>query len=850
MRRYLLGAAAALLLAILPATSSQAAPTISHYQMPLLASQPVNVALGGDGNVWFTEANHYGVGKITQSGTVTEYYGLSEQPSGITPGGGSNLWFTEVGSFGSVGRITSGGTATEFSSGLTWGSNPTAIVRGPDGNEWFTEAAGNGAIGRVTSTGAITEFQSGLTAGSQPFGITVGPDGNLWFTEKAGRIGRITTQGKITEFSAGISSGAAPQFITTGPDGNLWFTENGPPARIGRITPQGAVTEFSTGISSGAGLRGITAGKDGNLYFAERGISAIGQITPSGTVIQYSSGVGTGVYGITSGADGNLWFADLDGGTLGRLTVGPGVGDTVPSAVNDTSAKLNATIAPNSQATTYYFEYGTTTAYGSTTSTVAAGSAAASSAQGASITGLTPGTTYHVRAVATNATGTTTGPDHTFTTTMPGAPVATTDDPSGVTSAIATLSATVNPQSAATSWHFEWGKTPSYGNTDPQPDGTLPGDGADHALTQPLSGLEPNTTYYYRVVATSAGGTTYGDQMTFTTDAVAPDAAAGSATGITASGATLAGTVNPRNSGAGWHFEYGKGANFGSSAPDPAGVLAADNVDHSVTQDITGLEPNMTYHFGLFASGNAGETATGQHTFKTLAVPPDVAARDAGDVTTTTATLRGAVNAHNSDSTYHFEWGETNRLRSVLPVRGRGRRQRVAVGHAAARLPHAGHHLPLPRRGELGRRRHPGRRPHLHDGDARSGPAGNRPPVTDPPATDPPTTDPPPTDAPTPKIGTSVVASPETGTVRYRAPGDDHYTRSPRTPPCRSDRGSMPAAARSTWSRTSAEGRPRRRSSGRACSRCGSRRPAAAIRTSTWRRPPGARRRRRRRAAA
>src|SRR6478735_12763298 len=116
MRRYLLGAAAALLLALLPAASSQAAPTIFHYQMPLLASQPVNVALGGDGNVWFTEANHYGVGKITPSGTVTEYYGLSEQPSGITAGGGSNLWFTEIGSFGSVGRITSGGTASEFSS--------------------------------------------------------------------------------------------------------------------------------------------------------------------------------------------------------------------------------------------------------------------------------------------------------------------------------------------------------------------------------------------------------------------------------------------------------------------------------------------------------------------------------------------------------------------------------------------------------------------------------------------------------------------------------------------------------------------------------------------------------------
>ena len=373
--------------------------------------------------------------------------------------------------------------------------------------------------------------------------------------------------------------------------------------------------------------------------------------------------------------------------------------------MNDTSAQLAAAIAPNSQATTYYFEYGPTTAYGSTTSASSAGSSASSSTRSASVSGLTPGTTYHVRAVATNPTGTTTGPDHTFTTTLPGAPVATTDAPSGVTSAIATLAGTVNPQSAATSFHFEWGKTPSYGMTDPQPDGSLPGDGADHALTQPLSGLEPNTTYYYRVVASSLGGTTYGDQMTFTTDAVAPDAATGSATGITASGATLDGTVNPRNSGAGWHFEYGKSATFGSSAPDTDGVLSADNVDHPVTQDITGLEPNTTYHFRLVASGNAGETATGQHTFKTDAIAPGVQPRDAHDVTTTSATLAGAVNPHNSDSSYHFEWGETSAYGQSSPIVDAGDENESQTVTLPLDSLSARHDLPLPRRRQLGRRR-------------------------------------------------------------------------------------------------------------------------------------------------
>jgi streptogramin lyase len=771
MRRYFLGAVGALLLALLSAPA-QAAPTISHYGMPLLSSQPVHVSLGGDGNVWFTEATHNGVGKITPSGTVTEYYGLSEQPNGIATGSGGNLWFTEMGAFGSIGRITTGGFAAEFSTGLTWGSDPTTIVRGPDGNLWFTEASGTGAIGRITTSGVITEFRTGLTPNSQPYGITAGPDGALWFTEKAGRIGRITTQGKIVESSAGISSGAQPLFITKGPDGNLWFTEGGSTARIGRITRQGVVTEFSTGLNPGAGLRTITAGTDGNLYFAQRSGSAIGKITTSGTISQYSTGVGSGPYGLTTGADGNIWFADVDAGSLGRITVAPGVSGVTASGVTDTGVQLASGIAANSQATTYYFEYGPTTSYGSSTAAASAGSAAASASRTGSVSGLTPGTIYHVRAVATNASGTTTGPDRTFTTTLPGAPSASTDDPAGVTSSNATMAATVNPQSAATTYHFEWGQTPAYGTSVPQPEASLPADSADHALTQGLSGLEPNSTYYYRVVATSLGGTTYGDEDSFTTSAVAPDVSTGSATAVTDSAATLGGTVNPRNSDAGWHFEYGKSATFGSSAPDPDATLTADNSDHAVTQDIAGLEPNTTYHFTLVASGNAGTTTDVQKVFKTLAIAPGVQAADARDVTTTSATLAGAVNPHNSDSTYRFEWGATTAYGQSSPLVDAGDDNE---SHAVALpldslAPATTYHYRLVASSDAGDT----------TGEDRTfttaTPAPEpTPPVADPP---PPTTDPtdPPPPAPQPKIGTTAVASPASGTVRVRAPGEEHYT--------------------------------------------------------------------------
>jgi virginiamycin B lyase len=72
---------------------------------------------------------------------------------------------------------------------------------------WFTEF-NNNVIGRITTSGAITEFSTGLNPGSGPEGIVVGPDGNLWFAEYAGNnIGKITTSGTITEFPVPTAHG-------------------------------------------------------------------------------------------------------------------------------------------------------------------------------------------------------------------------------------------------------------------------------------------------------------------------------------------------------------------------------------------------------------------------------------------------------------------------------------------------------------------------------------------------------------------------------------------------------------------------------------------------------------------
>jgi hypothetical protein len=85
--------------------------------------------------------------------------------------------------------------------------------------------------------------------------------------------------------------------------------------------------------------------------------------------------------------------------------------------VTQTSAKLNGTLKPNNEATTWHFEYGTTTAYGTNTAEqgpVAAGSG--NTAVASDIGALSPGTAYHYRLVATNPSGSIPGKDRAFTT--------------------------------------------------------------------------------------------------------------------------------------------------------------------------------------------------------------------------------------------------------------------------------------------------------------------------------------------------------------------------------------------------------------------------------------------------
>ncbi len=211
---------------------------------------PYDIAAGSDGALWFTESNGDKIGRITTSGTITEW-GLpaGSSPYGIAAGPDGALWFAEIGRY-RIGRITTSGSITEWS--LPAGSgNPAGIAAGPDGALWFTEEGVNSKIGRITTSGDISEW--GLSSASRdPAGIAAGPDGALWFTVRDGnKIGRVTTSGDISEW--GLSSASRdPAGIAAGPDGALWFAEhNG--YRIGK-----AVIQFTVNASVSGGHGTVT----------------------------------------------------------------------------------------------------------------------------------------------------------------------------------------------------------------------------------------------------------------------------------------------------------------------------------------------------------------------------------------------------------------------------------------------------------------------------------------------------------------------------------------------------------------------------------------------------------------
>jgi streptogramin lyase len=325
--------------------TSLAAPLFASTDFvapPGRASEPYNIIVGPDKNLWFTEYGGQKIGRLTSPGVITEFpIPGALQLIGIASGPDGNIWFTDQ-LTGKIGRMsTSGGDIVELA--LPTGSFPQGITAGPDKNLWFVDQKQNGlyAIGKITVAGKLTEYPTHVNAGlfnSANFSfaeIAVGPDGNLWFTNPQAnvikQIGKITTSGIITFYP----TLDLPLGVAAGADGNVWANEL---SHVAKITPAGVETEYS--ITYG-GSTGIVAGHDGNVWFTEAD-SSFSNVTPAGVVTEYPAlPTLSTLSSVCSGPDHDLWFVGFYSGNIGRLTTGGQLANTFnlnPGSVPDFGA--------------------------------------------------------------------------------------------------------------------------------------------------------------------------------------------------------------------------------------------------------------------------------------------------------------------------------------------------------------------------------------------------------------------------------------------------------------------------------------------------------------------------------
>jgi uncharacterized delta-60 repeat protein len=307
-------------------------------------SNPIGIAVGPDGNLYFTEQTQATnqIGVMSPSGTVLAEYPVptaNSRPEYLVAGPDGNMWFTEQRGNQIAALATDGsGTITEFPT-PTPNSAPTLITVGPDGNVWFTELGANqiGYIDLAGGTYTITEFPI-PTANSGPIGITAGPDGNIWFTElNANQVGYIDLAGgtyTITEFPIPTAN-SQPSGIAAGPDGNIWFMESNA-NQVAVLDLAGGtygITELSI-PSLNSFSQNIIAGPDGNMWFTETGnpasnqLGAVDLVGGTYAITEYAVPTpASAPVGLTIGPSGtDIWFAEVFADQIGQFVSPPTAG--------------------------------------------------------------------------------------------------------------------------------------------------------------------------------------------------------------------------------------------------------------------------------------------------------------------------------------------------------------------------------------------------------------------------------------------------------------------------------------------------------------------------------------------
>jgi hypothetical protein len=289
--------------------------------------------------------------------------------------------------------------------------------------------------------------------------------------------------------------------------------------------------------------------------------------------------------------------------------------------------------------------FGLTTAYGS--STVADPTMVTTHSQ--TLTGLTPGQTYHLQVVSTDSYAQVSASTDASFATIPSAPVISNTQATAITNSGATITWTTSTPANS---QVSFGTTTAYGSTTALNPALVTGH------SQALTGLAPSTTYHVQVASTDAyGQQTLSADFTFTTLPLPPAITNVQVSGATASTATITWTTStPATSQVNYGVTTGYGA---STAQDPALVTT-----HA--QTLTGLQAVTTYHIQVVSVDAYGQTSSsGDVIFTTTSCPNTWGCADIGNPTVAggqtvnggiwTITASGADIFGTADQ-FHFDW--------------------------------------------------------------------------------------------------------------------------------------------------------------------------------------------------
>ncbi len=317
----------------------------------------------------------------------------------------------------------------------------------------------------------------------------------------------------------------------------------------------------------------------------------------------------------------------------------------------------------------------------------------AKEAVSALVTGLEGSTEYGFCVVAINgANESATGSPLTFKTPA-AAPAVPFESGFALSPFTGFLEGQINSEKQETSYRFEYATSEATllkGEGASSGEGSLPGiSEAVSVGSGEIGGLEPATTYFYRLVATNATGTTEGKVEEFKTEAAkAPSIDGEEVTGVTQTDAELHALINPNYQETKYQFKLGTDTSYTLGAVLAAeGVLGAGFGDDGVSIDLKApegvneaikLTPNTEYHYEAIATNATGSTeglvALGDQTFLTLPNPPTVSTGGASSITPNSATIAGSVNPGaegklpQDETTYSFQYSTDTSYSSQMPM--------------------------------------------------------------------------------------------------------------------------------------------------------------------------------------